>query len=162
MSERENLYLFDLDLIYIKDFKDKESAFSNIANTLLERGLVNDEYLNALKEREKEFPTGIDLSVLGADLPNVAIPHTESNYCKDTKVILVKLKNEIDFRNMMDPSKELKVGYLFMILNESGGEQANILANLMEFVTNKENMDKLQKASTVEELFKVVNQIKLK
>ena len=34
-------------------------------------------YRSALIEREKSFPTGLDMEFLGKDLPNIAIPHTD-------------------------------------------------------------------------------------
>lgn len=156
---KENISkLFKPDLIYIEDFNEQDEAFEKISYKLLEKGLVKEEYLEALKNREEEFPTGIDLSVVDSRLPNVAIPHTESGFCNITKVVVTKLKNELSFKNMMDSSKELKVRYLFMILNATSGEQVNILANLMEFVTNKENMDNLERANTIDEIYKVVSQ----
>lgn len=158
MNKDKILNLFEPDLIFIEDFNESNEAFEKIADKLFKNGLVKEDYIEALKKREKEFPTGIDLSVIDNKMPNVAIPHTESGYCNVTKVVVVKLKNELSFKNMMDPSKELKVKYLFMILNEAGGEQANILASLMEFVTNKENIDKLEKVNTIDEIYKIVNQ----
>lgn len=160
MSKDENK-LFYQDLIFKEDFTNLDEAFEVMADKLLKRGLVKETYLEAIKEREKDFPTGIDLSVVEKNFPNVAIPHTESQYCNTTNVILVKLRNEIIVRNMMDSSSELKVKYLFMILNEAGGEQANILANIMGFVTDKNNIDSLEKAQTIEELYEVVKSIQI-
>lgn len=156
-----NRGLIQKDLIFKENFIDLDEAFKVMSDKLLERGLVKEGYLEAIKEREKGYPTGIDLSVVEKNFPNVAIPHTESQYCNATKVVLVKLANEIVVRNMMDSNSELKVKYLFMILNSEGGEQANILANIMGFVTVKENIDSLEKAQTIEELYNAVKDIKM-
>lgn len=150
--------LFEPDLIFIECFNDANEAFEKISDKLFRKGLVKSDYIKALKKREKEFPTGIDLSVVGPNLPNVAIPHTESEYCNETKVIVVKLKNELNFKNMMNSSENLNVKYLFMILNEAGGEQANILANIMKFITNRKNIDKLEESNSIEEIYKILNQ----
>lgn len=155
MSKDKN-QLFEHDLIFKEDFTDLEQAFEVMADKLFKMGLTKEHYLKSIKEREKNYPTGIDLSVVEKNFPNVAIPHTESEYCNATKVILVKLQNEITVMNMMDSNSELKVKYLFMILNKAGGEQANILASIMDFVTNKSNINSLEKAETIEELYDVV------
>jgi len=155
MSKDKN-QLFEHELIFKEDFTNLDQAFEVMADKLFKRGLTKEHYLKSIKEREKNYPTGIDLSVVEKDFPNVAIPHTESEYCNATKVILVKLQNEITVMNMMDSDSELKVKYLFMILNKAGGEQANILASIMDFVTNKNNINSLEKAETIEELYNVV------
>ena len=155
MSKDKN-QLFEHELIFKEDFTNLDQAFEVMADKLFKRGLTKEHYLESIKEREKNYPTGIDLSVIEEDFPNVAIPHTESEYCNATKVILVKLQNEITVMNMMDSNSELKVKYLFMILNKAGGEQANILASIMDFVTNKNNINSLEKAETIEELYNVV------
>ena len=160
MSKDEN-QLFQQDLIFKEEFTNLDEAFEAMADKLFKRGLVKETYLEAIKEREKNYPTGIDLSVVEKNFPNVAIPHTESQYCNATNVILVKLKNEITVNNMMDSNSGLQVKYLFMILNKAGGEQANILANIMGFVTDKANIDSLEKAETIKELYEVVQNIQI-
>lgn len=155
MSKDKN-QLFEHELIFKEDFTNLDEAFEVMADKLFKRGLTKEHYLESIKEREKNYPTGIDLSVIEEDFPNVAIPHTESEYCNATKVILVKLQNEITVKNMMDSNSGLKVKYLFMILNKAGEEQANILASIMDFVTNKNNINSLEKAETIEELYNVV------
>ncbi|MPQ44368.1 PTS sugar transporter subunit IIA [Clostridium tarantellae] len=148
--------LFEPDLIFIEDIKYKDEVFEKISKKLLKKGVVKETYIQALKKRENEFPTGINLSVVAENIPNIAIPHTESGFCNDTKVVLVKLKNKITFKDMMNPSKDLDVKYLFMILNKEGSEQSHILSYIMSFVTNKENMYKLEKAKTLKELYNIV------
>lgn len=155
MSKDKN-QLFEHELIFKEDFTNLDEAFEVMAEKLFKRGLIKENYLESIKEREKNYPTGIDLSVVEEGCPNVAIPHTESEYCNATNVILVKLQNEITVKNMMDSNSELKVKYLFMILNKAGGEQANILASIMDFVTNKNNINSLEKAETIEELYNAV------
>jgi len=155
MSKDEN-QLFQRELIFKEEFISLDHAFEVMADKLFKRGLTKENYLESIKEREKNYPTGIDLSVIEEGFPNVAIPHTESEYCNATKVILVKLQKEITVKNMMDSNSDLKVKYLFMILNKAGEEQANILASIMDFVTDKNNINSLERAQTIEELYNVV------
>ena len=57
--------------------KDQTDLFEQVASLLEERQIVTPTYRSALIEREKSFPTGLDMEFLGKDLPNVAIPHTD-------------------------------------------------------------------------------------
>lgn len=151
--------LIDKDLIFKEEFVNLNQAFKCMSEKLLERGLVNRGYLDAITEREKSYPTGIDLTAVCEEFPNIAIPHTESKYCNDTKVIVVKLCRDIIAKDMMNAEKDLNVKYLFMILNKDGGEQSNILAKIMEFATQKENINKLMRAESLESIYDVVNKI---
>lgn len=110
-------------------------------------------------EREKNYPTGIDLTAVSQEFPNIAIPHTESMYCNATKVIVIKLERDIVSKDMMNPDKDLNVKYLFMILNKDGGEQSNILAKIMEFATNKENISMLAASDSLDSIYDVVNKL---
>ncbi len=69
--------LFDKDLVFCLHADSQEELFNQVANLLEERHIVTSSYKDALIEREKSFPTGLDMEFLGKDLPNVAIPHTD-------------------------------------------------------------------------------------
>lgn len=154
MSEQQ---LFEEKMIFQESFKNIEEAFGVMTKRFVQADLVKLSYGESIKKREKEFPTGIDLSVIGAGLPSVAIPHTEREHCKVTKVILVKLNQAISVGNMMNPSQELQnVRYLFMILNNTDSEQAGILGKIMDIVTNTDTIMALENAENVESLYKVV------
>ncbi len=150
--------LFSEDLIFIEEAKDSEDIFNKIGKKLIEKGLVKDSFIDAVISREKDYPTGLDLSVIdnSIKISNVAIPHTESEYCNTKKVVVVKLKNEIMFNDMISPDHKLKVKFLFMILNNEKGEQCNILAYLMDFFTKNKNFIKLAKLNDTSEIYKYI------
>ncbi|AAK80900.1 PTS system galactitol-specific IIA component [Clostridium acetobutylicum] len=148
--------LFKEDLIFIEDAKDSNEIFKKIGQRLIQKGLVKDNFIDGIIEREKKYPTGMDLSVIEGQEYNVAIPHTEREYCLSKRIVFVKLKKEVEFKNMIAPEDTLKVRYLFMIINNENDAQTNILANIMDFITNKENMDKLNKTDNEEEIFEFI------
>ena len=153
--------LIEKDLIFNEEFSDLNQAFKCLSKKFLERGLVKQGYLDALIQREKNYPTGIDLTAICKGFPNIAIPHTESRYCNATKVIVVKLHKDIVVKDMMNADKDLDVKYLFMILNNEGTEQSNILAKIMEFATKEENINGLIKSDSLESIYEIVKIINL-
>ncbi len=153
--------LIDKDLIFKEEFNTLNQAFECMSKKFLERGLVKQGYLDALSRREKSYPTGIDLTAINKEFPNIAIPHTESRYCYITKVIVIKLNKSIIVKDMMNADKDLDVKYLFMILNKEGAEQSNILAKIMEFVTKEENIRGLIKSDSLESIYEMVKIINL-
>ncbi len=153
--------LIEKDLIFNEEFGDLTQAFKCLSEKFLERGLVKQGYLDALIQREQNYPTGIDLTAVCKGIPNIAIPHTESRYCNVTKVIVIKLHKDIVVKDMMNADKDLDVKYLFMILNKEGTEQSNILAKIMEFATKEENINGLIKSDSLESIYEIVKIINL-
>lgn len=145
--------LFDKNLIFIKNVQEKREIFTLIGNLLHERGMVKEEFTKSIIERENNYPTGLDLSPVAKDIPNVAIPHTEPEFCLRKCIVLVKLLKPILFQNMIAPDKEIDVKYLFFIINNQKGNQINILSELMGFFTTAENMKKLEQLDNKEEIY---------
>ena len=79
-------------MVFCLDVADQEELFDQVATLLEERQIVTDSYRVALKEREKSFPTGLDMEFLGKDLPNVAIPHTDIIHNLTENIVVVRLK----------------------------------------------------------------------
>jgi len=145
--------LYNKDLILKSDARTQEEVFKEVGSFLLDKQLVNDEFIDAIIDREHNYPTGLDLAPVAEGLPNVAIPHTETEYCKTKAVVFVKLTHEVVFYNMIAPDQELKVSYLFFIINDEKTNQTNVLSNLMAFMTNEENMRTLEQKETPEEIY---------
>ena len=83
----------DLDLIKINlDVNDNEEVINELGTMLLKKGYVKDTYINAVIERERILPTGLDLGELG-----VAIPHTDSQHVNQANIAVGLLKNPIEF-----------------------------------------------------------------
>ena len=74
----------------------------------------------------------------------MAIPHTEGEFVNTRMIVPIELTHPIKFNNMIEPDKELDVKFLFMILNNDPEGQANILAQIMDFL-NSTPVDQLTK-----------------
>ena len=124
--------------LYFIDCKDQENLFSFLNEQLLERGMVKDTFYNALKEREKEFPTGI------IDDPfNIALPHVDSEHVKTNALIVCKLSNEILFHRMDKISEEIPVKMVFLLLIKNEKMHVEALMNLTKIWMDKEFMKEL-------------------
>ncbi|MCB5936676.1 PTS sugar transporter subunit IIA [Caldibacillus thermoamylovorans] len=156
MSEIANL--FKDDLIFFENVATWEELFEQVGSKLLDKNLVKPSFVEAIKERERNYPTGLDLSVVGEDTPNVAIPHTETEHCNSDQIVVVKLNNEIMFNNMIAPDKELNVRFVFFILNSQKSVQTNILSNLMGFFTKDNNVNHLNQLETAEEVYQYIQE----
>ena len=150
--------LFNKDLVFCLQAKDQTDLFEQVASLLEERQIVTPTYRSALIEREKSFPTGLDMEFLGKDLPNVAIPHTDIVHNLTENVVVVRLDQPITFHNMIAPDKEVQVSLLFFIINNSSSSQTNILAQLMDFFTSNGNLEALSKLDSEDKLYQYITE----
>ena len=150
--------LFNKDLVFCLYAKDQTDLFEQVAGLLEERQIVTPTYRSALIEREKSFPTGLDMEFLGKDLPNVAIPHTDIVHNLTENVVVVRLDQPVTFHNMIAPDKEVQVSLLFFIINNSSSSQTNILAQLMDFFTSNGNLEALSKLDSEDKLYQYITE----
>ena len=54
------------------------------------------------------------IATYGEGTPNIAIPHTESEFVKTCRIVPVKLNHPITFHNMIAPDASFEVRFLFM------------------------------------------------
>lgn len=151
-------HFFSKDLVFCLEADNQEQLFDQVATLLEEKKVVTDTYRSALIEREKVFPTGLDMDFLGKDLPNVAIPHTDTIHNLTENVVVVRLSKPVTFHNMIAPDKEVEVSLLFFIINNSSSSQTNILAQLMDFFTGNGHLEALSKITEPEALFQYISE----
>ena len=149
-------HFFSKDLVFCLEADNQEQLFDQVATLLEEKKAVTDTYRSALIEREKMFPTGLDMEFLGKDLPNVAIPHTDTIHNLTENVVVVRLAKPVTFHNMIAPDKEVEVSLLFFIINNSSSSQTNILAQLMDFFTGDGHLEALSKITEPEAMFQYI------
>ena len=151
-------HFFRKDLVFCLEADNQEQLFDQVATLLEEKKVVTDTYRSALIEREKIFPTGLDMEFLGKDLPNVAIPHTDTIHNLTENVVVIRLAKPVTFHNMIAPDKEVEVSLLFFIINNSSSSQTNILAQLMDFFTGNGHLEALSKITEPEALFQYISE----
>lgn len=123
--------------VYIAECNSAENLFKYIYKKLYKEGLVKESFLDGIINRENEYPTGLDLSHVSETLPSIALPHTEcESVCVD-QVIPIRLTNGIIFNDMINPSQEQTVEFVFMILNSNVDSQSQILPAIMDFIRTK-------------------------
>ena len=150
-------HFFSKDLVFCLEADNQGQLFDQVATLLEEKKVVTDTYRSALIEREKMFPTGLDMEFLGKDLPNVAIPHTDTIHNLTENVVVVRLAKPVTFHNMIAPDKEVEVSLLFFIINNSSSSQTNILAQLMDFFTGNGHLEALSKLTDPEALYQYIS-----
>ena len=93
MSDQE---LFSPDLVFFDlEAADRQEFFEKLAERLAERDLIQDSWLEAICEREKNYATGLSFPSV-----QVAIPHVDPEHIKRPYIAVIKPKTPIVFEAM--------------------------------------------------------------
>ena len=123
-----------------KNVSSKEVAFQLLADELMENDCVNQDFLANIIKREEVFPTGLEINGIG-----VAIPHTDSEYVKESQVGFLSLKKPLSFTEMGTNDKVIEVSLLFMLALKEPHEQLEMLQRLIEMFQQEGVLESLMK-----------------
>jgi len=92
-------------------------------------------------EREQKFPTGLYLGDI-----NVAIPHADIKYANKSGIAIVVLRNPVKFKRMDNPSEEIPVHIIFLLVIVQPDEYVKFLSKLTSAFGNQEFLSKIVKS----------------
>ncbi|WP_329384345.1 PTS sugar transporter subunit IIA [Anaerofustis butyriciformans] len=143
MISHENIYLN----VEVNDYKD---ALKTLGELLYKKNYVKDTYTNALLKREEISPTGLPIHPW-----SIAIPHTDPEHVIKPCIIILKLKNDIEFREMASNDKTVNVKYIFGLVFTDGKKQIPLLSSIINMTKNQEAMENLLNANDEDEIYKI-------
>ncbi|MGF7400041.1 PTS sugar transporter subunit IIA [Thermoanaerobacterium thermosaccharolyticum] len=145
---------FNKELIVTNlDAKCKEDVFDVLYKKLYENGFVKESYLEAIKKREKNFPTGLLLNKY-----NVAIPHTDPEHVIKPAIAVATLKNPVIFKNMANPLEDVEVNIIFMIALNESHSQVEMLQQLIQLIQNDSLIDEIIREDGGDGIEKIIKQ----
>lgn len=132
---------------------DQTDFFNQVSDNLFEKGVVEDTFKAAIIEREKNYPTGLQLENFA-----VAIPHTDVVHIKEAFVAVNRLSDTINFYQMGTDDVVVPVKDILVLGIKDPKNQVGLLAELMEVFADSDFVEKYQSASTIEEITELINQ----
>lgn len=84
------------------DAPDADALFTEVAQALRERGWVAPTFLEALRKREREFPTGLDFGRFHA-----ALPHVDPEHVHTSALVVAVNRRPVTFQAMDNPARAL-------------------------------------------------------
>lgn len=145
--------LFDSKLIKLNQkFESQRELFEYVSDILEEENYTEDTFFDAIREREKVFPTGLQ-----TDMVNLAIPHTDVIHVKRPFIFVVTLNKPIKFIQMGTFDEWVDIDTVFVLGIKEPQEQVGLLSNIMTQFRNKYFIDAFNgivNISKMEELLK--------
>lgn len=130
----------------------KEDIFKQMGGVLIEKGYVKPEYIDALNEREEEYPTGISVGNIG-----VAIPHTDAKYVNKTAISVGVLEKSIPFELMGCDDGTVDVDIVFMLTVSDSQNHLLLLQKLMDIFQKQEILMSIKNVNNAGEVLKILN-----
>ena len=143
----------DKDLIFINmNFENKSEVFKFIANELKKRNYADDNYEDAVNEREKQFPTGFRLKNI-----NIAMPHADPVNSRADKLVVITLESPVEFQNAEDKEK-LDVNIVFGLVFHNRDKHIDYLMRLSNLIQDSGKLEKIKKSVTKDEIYDLLDE----
>jgi PTS system galactitol-specific IIA component len=136
------------------EFDSKEEALRFLANHLLERGYVKQEYLSRIVEREHTYPTGLPSAGV-----NIAIPHTDHELVNETTIAIGILKEPVTFYSMEDSTTPLDIQIIIMLAIGEPKGQIEMLQRVVNIIQDPELTIKIASTDSKEEIVELLEPI---
>ncbi len=130
MSDQE---LFSPDLVFFDlEAADRQEFFEKLAERLAERDLIQDSWLEAICEREKNYATGLSFPSV-----QVAIPHVDPEHIKRPYIAVIKPKTPIVFEAMAGMGDDVPAQLIVNLGVMRDVGQVAVLQKLMNIFMNE-------------------------
>lgn len=144
--------LFREDLVQLEGtFSNKEELFEKVSEELLEKGLVTHNFLKAIKNREEEYPTGLQLENM-----SIAIPHTDVEYIIKPFVYVCTLKKAIHFLQMGTSDMDVDAEAVLVLGIKEPKEQVGMLSGLMAMFSDSQFIKEFKNAKNDKEIIQLL------
>lgn len=142
------------------NLKNNKEVLSNLADYLIEEKMVKESFKEAILEREKSYPTGLQFDGYG-----IALPHTDSEHVIKSQIAIMTLEKPVKFIEMASTDKEIDVKTIFMLALKDSNQHIKILQKVMELLQDKEVMSKIESfddsKESVDKLIKLLEKYEL-
>ncbi len=131
---------------------DAAGSIRFLCERLVEKGIVDSTYANAVLEREERFPTGLPT------LPYaIALPHADNAGVKETAIALAVLNEPVKFRAMDAPERLLDVRLVLLMAVAEASFQVAMLQWVSNFVQDQAIVARLVAARTSAEVKQILD-----
>ena len=149
--------MIDEKLVKIKSkAKTNFEILDELADLLYENGYVKDSFKQAVKDREKSFPTGL----LVEDNFGIAIPHADREHVNKLGMAVATLENPVDFIQMGGEAGDIvPVTLVCMLSIDNPKKHMDTLAKLMELFSDHDKLEEIKKCDTKEKIMELLSEV---
>lgn len=149
MTIGENL---DKKLIFLNlKASDNREVLQIMGEAMVREGYVHDDFPYAVWEREKDYPTGLDVNGIG-----VAIPHTEAHHAKKEGIALAILSEPVEFDAMGEEDCRIPVKIIIMFTVAGKEKHLDRLIQIIKLIQEDGLLSGLIAAKNTEQVIETI------
>lgn len=147
------MIIIDEKLVLLEQTAASSSEIiGRLASLMQSCGYIGEQYLPAVLEREKIYPTGLPSEGVA-----VAIPHAFCDDVMKTGTAVAVLNAPVEFYNMADSDEKLSVEIVFLMANASDADShLDDLQELMGCLSSPALLLQLKKARTPQQVAEIM------
>lgn len=130
-----------------------EDVMKKVGQKITAEGFAKESYVEALINREKDFPTGLDIDGFG-----VAIPHTDVSHVNKAATAIAILKNPVTFVQMGTDDDYVDAKVVFVLAVDDPQAHLEQLQRIISIIQDKEVLKKLTQTSKASEIIHVIKE----
>lgn len=128
MFEKKYIFRFDEKIT-------RDEVLDKVGEKFVENNIVKPTFIEAIKKREREFPTGLVLE--GGT--KTAISHSDDEHVIQDKIAIVISKEPVIFKSIEDVNKDVKCN-VFFVMALTKENKNDILVVMMDLFDENEEM----------------------
>ena len=131
--------------------REYTDIFETLGGALVQKGYAKDSYVDALLEREQEFPTGLNLNGIG-----VALPHTDTKYVNQEGIAIASLNHPVTFFQMGTDCDPISVSLVFMLTVTNPSQHIDRLLRILEIIQDSNVLEGLIHAGNHQDIIEIM------
>ena len=131
--------------------KTDSEVLAFLASEMYKKNYVKEEYIQAIQEREKEYPTG-----LPSTPPGIAIPHANYEMVNKTTLAIATLKDPVLFHNMENNNERLPIQIVIMMAIGEPHGQVEMLQKIVGIIQDEPLRQEMIRAGNDTELLELL------
>ena len=150
--------MIDRELFYFNlEVESRDELLKIVGSSLQNKGFVKETYVEALLEREHNFPTGLPLKI------GVAIPHTSIEHANENKLVFVKPTHSLTFNEMGNEDGVVEVEFIIFLVICDEKDHMDVLSKIITIIQEEKIVENILKSeSLVEFQKKIINAFDIK
>ena len=123
-----------------------------LGNLLFNRAYTKETFIDAVLERETDFPTGLQLELFGA-----AIPHASSTHVKQTGICIGFTDKPVSFQEMGNPENTVEAKLIIMMAIKDPKQQVDTLSHIAGLLKSQEAQERILNAKQPSDIVDIFN-----
>lgn len=133
---------------------NRDALLETLGQAVIDRGMAKDTYVDALKSREAEFPTGLPIA------GGVAIPHTAAEYVTANTIVAASLAEPVVFAEMGgEAGSEIAVSVVLLLVFADSTQHLPLLSKLVRQLQKGDLAQSLREAPDASAMSAVLAEI---